>query len=327
MKKKKTIFLIVTIFSTILLSVIAAEAVLRLNGFKPWEYHIIDLNDPIIHEPDSTLGWQNKKGEYIFTSFLPAGKRVKMTFLKDGMRYSGAPQIKENDDIVFLGGSFTQGWSISDNETFAWKIQKKIPSANILNYGSGGYGTYQSLLKLERIFKGSRTPLQVIYGFISHHQIRNIALSNWAKALSQFSKRAHVYIPYATIDNNGEFKRHLPEGYGPWLLRESLATVAFLQDVYMQHKDRYKFSRVRKVTEKIILEMNNLCKNNNSKFTVALLQVDDKTKFHFISFFREQNINFVDCDYLLTDDMVVPGEKHPNGKMNTLWADCIMQEL
>jgi hypothetical protein len=73
--------------------------------------------------------------------------------------------------------------------------------------------------------------------------------------------------------------------------------------------------------------MDNLCKNNNSKFTVALLQVDTKTKSHFIKFFREQNINFAECDYPLTGDMVVPGENHPNGKMNSLWADCITQAI
>ena len=320
-------FFVIMVSFTLIFSVVAAEVVLRLSGFQPWKYLIMDLNEPTVHEPDPILGWQNKAGEYTFTSFSTAAREVTMTFLKGGMRYSGLPQMKEHDDIVFFGGSFTQGWSITDHDTFAWKIQKKIPSVNILNYGAGGYGTYQSLLKLEQIVAGPRRPMQVIYGFISHHQIRNIALSYWIRYLSQFSRRSHVYVPYATVDHSGELKRHAPEGYGPWPLRESSALVAWLQDVYMQHKDKYKFFRVRKVTEKILEEMTRLCERNSIKFTVVLLHVDEKTKHHFIKFFQSRPIDFVDCNFPLTEDMVVPGENHPNGRMNTLWADCITQAI
>ena len=38
----------------------------------------------------------------------------------------------------------TQGWAIDDNETYPWKLQKRYPSLNVLNYGTGGYGSYQS---------------------------------------------------------------------------------------------------------------------------------------------------------------------------------------
>jgi hypothetical protein len=198
---------------------------------------------------------------------------------------------------------------------------------NILNYGTGGYGTYQSVLMLERIFKKLKTPIQVVYGFIGHHHTRNVAPSPWLKMLAWHSRRAHVYVPYTTIDESGELERHPPEGYGPWPLREQLALFAFLQDVYIKYKDKYKISHSNGVTHKLVMAMNNLCKKNHVKFLIALLEVDDKTKSNYIEFFRNQNINFVDCAYPLTNDMKVPGEVHPNGKMNTLWADCIAQAI
>src|SRR5262249_12408647 len=49
---------------------------------------------------------------------------------------------------LFIGCSFTQGWAISDQETFPWGVQEHFPAARVLNAGTAGYGTYQSLLGL-----------------------------------------------------------------------------------------------------------------------------------------------------------------------------------
>ena len=51
---------------------------------------------------------------------------------------------------MVLGCSFVQGWALSDEETFAWKLQERFVRARVLNFGTAGYGTTQSLLALER---------------------------------------------------------------------------------------------------------------------------------------------------------------------------------
>mgnify|MGYP006452056793 CR=1 FL=1 len=52
-----------------------------------------------------------------------------------------------------MGGSVTLGWGINDEQTFTSQIQDKIDDYEVKNFSSGGYGTYQSFLRLENILK------------------------------------------------------------------------------------------------------------------------------------------------------------------------------
>ena len=54
--------IIIITFSTIL-SLVAAEIVLRFSGYEAWKN--ITLNENEIYVPDATLGWISKKGSYI----------------------------------------------------------------------------------------------------------------------------------------------------------------------------------------------------------------------------------------------------------------------
>jgi hypothetical protein len=38
-------------------------------------------------------------------------------------------------------------------------------------------------------------------------------------------------------------------------------------------------------------------------------------------------VDFVDCAFPLPAAMQVPGDGHPNGRMNARWADCIGARL
>ena len=62
----------------------------------------------------------------------------------------------EKEKIIFIGGSITQGWAVNDNESFPFIIQAKYPYYKVYNYGVGGYGGYQSLLRLEKVIKKKR---------------------------------------------------------------------------------------------------------------------------------------------------------------------------
>ena len=67
----------------------------------------------------------------------------------------------------------------------------------------------------------------------------------------------------------------------------------------------------------------------NATFIVVLLRVGDRKKERYINFLRGKNIGVFDCvnDIGDTDEMKVPGERHPNDAMNTLWAECISARL
>lgn len=75
--------------------------------------------------------------------------------------------------IVLLGDSFTFGESVSDDETYAFRLQQLLPRAEVMNFGVHGYAHDQMLILLRE--KG--LPLKpdiVLLGFISDDMGRNV---------------------------------------------------------------------------------------------------------------------------------------------------------
>ncbi len=329
------------------LALALGEAVLRMAGRKPWFYYKKDTNEPTMHEPDSVLGWRNKPGEYLVPAYSKKGDDVHLTFLEDGRRATGTPAAGTpaagtpaagtpaagtpaagdgSRELVVVGGSFTQGWAISDHETYAWKLQEKYPSLEVLNYGTGGYGTYQSLLVLERELPRLGSPALVLYGFIRHHEERNIGAVDWLRELSRYSRRGHVFVPYVMWDEKRGLVRYPPERYPAWPFRESLASVAVSEYAYMKVKARGR-AHEQFVTQQVILEMKKLAERFGAEFVTVLLKAEKRTKKSYERFFRRRSIRNVDCAFLLVQKMRVQGEGHPNGEMNSRWADCIAEEI
>lgn len=280
-----------------------------------------------MHQPDPVLGWKNKPGRYLFPAYVLNGPDIKISILPDGTRSAGQEHPDGRSKLAILGGSTTQGSAISDNQTYPWKLQSQYPSVRVLNYGTAAYGTYQSLLVLERILADPNPPQFVLYGFIGHHEVRNIATFRWMRTLSSHSRRGHVYLPYVHLDSEGHLIRHSPEKYPEWPLRESVVSVNFFQNLFFRLKTRTRGSQKRKVTEMLLLEMDNLSRQKDVIFTVVLLLFSEEARSHYINFLRNNAVNFLDCVYPITPEMRVPGEGHTNGIINTLWANCIAEGI
>lgn len=334
-ENKKTIFSITTFFISIILLFISSELLLRLTGYQPWRYDV-RVNEPIIFEPDPVLGWKNKPGNYIYPAYSHGEEDIKLTHLADGSRVTEpgiTKKFDEREKIVIVGGSFTQGFAISDHETYPWKLQHQYPSVKVLNYGTGGHGTYQSLLALERFFADrSKSPKIVLYGFIGPHEYRNVAVGGWLKVIARHSGRRRgrhqgASVPYCTIDSSETLIRHPAERYPAWPLRDFLATVTFVEKIYMRLKTLKRGFQRQRVTEKLLLEMNEVSKKRGTTLMVILLSLKGEKKSHYRNFLEQKEIEFVDCVYPLKSGMRVKGEGHPNGKMNTLWANCIAKAI
>jgi hypothetical protein len=320
---KTKIFSIVLFFLSVIFLVVLIEALLRLTNHTPWTYYGLDSNEPAMHEPDPVLGWKNKEGNYEIPAYDSSGQYIHMTFNARGQRSTRTTETNSNQEFVIVGGSITQGWAINDNETYPWKLQKQFPSLNVLNYGTAGYGSYQSLLVLEKELPRLTSPNTVLYGFNQQHEVRNIAPAEWLEILSKFSRRGHVFVPYVTLDEDNGFVRHPPERYLELPFRESLASIALIEKAYIQIKTMNRTSHKQLLTEQVLLEMNRITEKYGAKFVVALLLVDHEAKRDYTRFLKANNIQVIDCAYPLTADMIVAGEGHPNGRMNSLWAICI----
>jgi hypothetical protein len=310
------------------LGVCLAELTARILGRGPWVSAQLDRNEPTMHERDPVLGWRVLPGEYRVPPYQPDAEPIEMTFLEGGRRRTGArPVAGAHGDILLVGDSFTQGWAINDPDTYAWKLQSSFPKMQVLNYGTAGYSSYQSLLLLERELPRSVKPRLVMYGFNDFHEERNVALDFWLRTLVSFSRRGHASVPYATYDAQRGLVRHAPDTYVALPLRESSALIALVESGYMRMKTRGRAGHQRVVTEQVILQMAEVAKAYRATLIVALLTASDEAKGHYINFLKRNGILAVDCAFELTEDMKVPGEGHPNGEMNTRWAACIAAGL
>lgn len=334
MTSKKTAFVGIVIFLATVVALALVEGILRLMGHTPNAHRSKGQHEePTMHEPDPILGWRNKKGHYLITPYHPSGSMIEVNFLDHGQRRTSGQRNLLSREIVVVGCSFTQGWAISDNETYAWKLQDKYPSWNVLNYGTGGYGTYQSLLVLERELPRLPSPKIILYGFIGNHENRNVAPDTWLASLASLPKRGHIAVPFATFDEDRDaLVRHPPTSYISFPLRESLAAAALTEQAYMKALTMRRYAQRQVVTERLVLDMNNVAKKFNARLTVVILSADEKKTLHYTKFFANNNVAFIDCTlglktHKLPEDMKVPGEGHPNEKMNTRWAQCISDSL
>jgi len=233
--------------------------------------------------------------------------------------------------VLFCGCSFTQGFAISDDETFAYKLQERRPDVEILNFGTAGYGTYQCLLRLRRYFDvGAPSPAVVAYGLFQDHEGRNVAAAYWLQALAMVSRRGFVRVPYCALDDNGGLDCRPPEAsYRAWPGTTSSALLTFLQGRYERFRTRHRFGQARAVTQKLLREMAELVRSRGATFLVVILHAGETNRRAYRDFLSAAKIDFVDCVDPRYDspEMVVRGEVHPNGKMNTVWADCIEDPL
>jgi hypothetical protein len=326
---KQIFFRLIAISLGVLISLGLAELTLRFAGFEPWQYSPSDLGEPTMHEFDPVLGWKNKPGHYSYPAYNGIGPNIQVTFLDDGSRATSGNHIHPTSkkSVVLVGCSFTEGWAVSDYETYPWKLQERFPVVKFYNYGTAGYGTYQSLLMLERVLPRMKSPSAVIYGFIVNQEPRNVAPAEWLWLLSTYSHRVHTYLPYVTVDSDGKLTRHAPEKYATFPFREQSALVAFSEELYMRFKTRSRMEQSHQATEKLILEMQKLVNSYGAPLIVVLLNGSVAQRYFYRTLFDTNGIKNIDCCVPTTADLKVPGEEHPNGRQYSLWAKCISDRL
>lgn len=322
---------VIILFTIIITTLFLLEFVMKKIGYKPWEYIQFGNgieNEPIINLYDEVLGWRGKEGKHTIAPYHPSASTIHMKILENGQRKTSNKKINRNKEIVIVGGSFTQGWAISDKFTFPWLLQNKIPDFKISNYGTLGFSTYQSLLYLERVLPKSFGPKYILYGFFDHHENRNVAESVWLKSISASSSRGHLKIPFATIDKNDNLLRHSPKSYPNFPFKTSSALITKVEQAYMNIKTHKRFLQKRKVTEKILLEMDKLSIKHSATFIVLMLSLNHEYKNHYSKFFQKNNLQYIDCNlFPITPDLQVRNERHPNETAHAIWANVITSQL
>ena len=96
---------IITIFFSVVISLLAAEVLLRIFGIEPWENILINesVTGKRIYGPDQTLGWKANEGNYIFHPVNPEGKQFHLNIEKDGQRKTGKNNENVDGEILVIG--------------------------------------------------------------------------------------------------------------------------------------------------------------------------------------------------------------------------------
>jgi hypothetical protein len=198
----------------------------------------------------------------------------------------------------------------------------------VINLGTGGYGTFQSLLTLERILPKLQNLRLVIYGFSVTHEGRNVAAEHWQRALTSYSRRGHAEFPFASLEAAGEVRRHPPERYLALPMRSHSALIALLERWWMRSRSRPRERQQRAVTMRLISELRETAERSDAGFVVlTLFSPKPDVQQEYADYFADDRIPVVDCAFKLTPGLRVPGEGHPNGEMNECWFHCFEPEL
>jgi lysophospholipase L1-like esterase len=292
-------------------------------GKRPWQVNDLASDMPIIHEPHPRFGWRNKPGEYAFGRVEP----IRVTFWPDGTRATAPRPVEESFRIALIGDSFTEGWAVTDSQTFGWRLQERLARASVRNYGSAGYGTTQALLSLKEILaKPDARPQVVVYGFSDLHEERNVAAMTWLRSLAEVAHRGHPGVPYASLASDGSLRFHPPTQYSMWPLHEQSALVATLEGAWTQFASRGRGASGRAVTDALLLELDRAVRASGGRLIVAQLwYYFPGTEAHYTGFFAEHGVAAPDCRHprFLAPEMQVPYYGHPNGMINAHWAACI----
>ena len=318
---------ILLVFFSLCFATFFIEVILRITGSTPKKYLDISKNEPVTNEKNETLGWSPIIGIHNFKPWAENGKNTVLTFNNDTSRFIS--DQKENlEKIVFVGGSITNGWAVSDNETFPYLLQKKYKNFKVYNFAVGGYGGYQSLLNLEKIYEKKENIKFVIYGFIPHHEVRNVAAGSWLYLLNYVSKRGVVNLPYASLDKNGKLAHHAPDELIKVPLSEKLAFSAKIEKKIMKLKSFKREKNQTEISLAIINEMNVLSKENNSKFILLILKdFGDSRKQTYDEFLKKNDIHNINCFLSSDKKYQVPGEGHPNEISHQLISECVFKKL
>ena len=328
MRRHATLVAVTTLLSAAL-AMIGAEALTRLAGWSGWRAPTRDDGLPVLHEPDPILGWRNRQGSFVWPGRgRDRGRDIVMTFWADGLRATAPQRGHRAVELPLLGCSYTQGWAVTDEETYAWHLQTMLPDVTMLNYGTAGYGTYQSLLALEGHFARATRPAPlVVYGLIPAHEVRNVAPASWLRALTAVSHGGPLAVPFATLNDAGAVERHGPQSYPHWPLDRRLASIDLLEFGWTSLAMRGRREQARPVLEALLLEMHDRARTHGADLVVVILDGSPEWSSHYVEFLSAHGIATVECAHPGIQQEQVPFYGHPNRRVHAYIALCLASHL
>jgi hypothetical protein len=292
----------------LVVGLLGAEVSARLLGYSP-------AVDTRATSPwtafDTELGWTNNPGARLSSGIGFA------TIEADGSRRTKPHPIAEPRGVVLvLGCSYTLGFGVDDKDAFAWKLQERFPEFDVKNFGTAGYGTYQSLLRFRRFQReGHPAPVLVVFGFADFHGARD-------RATRSFMGNTRAYVaPHVDLSN-----RRLVEKPGRFTPMSAPARVFALWNLAeWTYKREVEYAPDDEKTIEIhratLLQLRREIEAAGSRLLVANLWTTPLDRPSWHEFFRLQGFHVAEC---VSDRLPYA---HPDLFWNLRHADCVEEAL
>jgi hypothetical protein len=304
-----------------ILSLAAAEAMLWFLGYPVWW-----AMDPTWggaspeYQCDSELGWKAREGTF---DLLWSGDPPQRYTNWSGGRRATSLHAPANDaanqpQVMFFGDSYTQGYHLADSGTLPWIVQDRHPELNVSNFGAGNYGTYQAYLAMKKWVRG---PTSVYYNFSAFHEERNAAAPSWLRIARR--PPTGCFYPYVELSGD-QLQPHKSFGDVVWPLSRRLRLVAMVEEYKEIFESYRRVQNKRRLTEALLVKMNQLALAEGGKFTVILFDMTPQERADYRNFLQSQGINFVNCAQpQMTDRSLRLMDGHPGRGLNQLLAGWI----
>jgi hypothetical protein len=323
-KRRKIIF--VALYSVILalLFALAAEVVLRLQGYGPWRKLAVSVKvDPggKYYQRHAVFGYTPIPGRFTIT--MNKYLSFNATHLPNTLRVThpidSYGESRQKEELWIFGCSFTYGWGLNDEETYPWLLQEQFPEYEIVNFGVGGYGTVHSLIQFRDALE-INSPKVVVLAYADFHDERNTFLRKWRKDLTAVNYLGPLIQPYARLDKQGKLRYQFAEvKYTGFPGIRYSALVHLIENRYNQLEDRFVHSH--DVSKALIIEMARVAREHNVKFVVAGLHGSPRT-VEMLNFALKNGIPSVDISVdLSVRANKLPTDPHPSAVANRKYAD------
>ena len=303
------------------------ELAARIAGHRPWRPIVrsVDLEPPgAFFRSHDKLGYAGRPGAFHVTLNPTTSSSVsyRVTHDADGYRISEPPRAGPEDrpEVWLFGGSFTHGYGVDDDETYAWRLQQRFSGHRFRNYGMDAYGTYHSFLQFEDLLARGKRAAFVILAYASFHDARNVRSRYWTKTLAPQPITKGITYPYVRLGEDGNLTPHGgPIDYFEWPGMRTLAAVHLAESSYNRLEDR----RLRsfEVTAMLIEKMIERARERRMSFVLGGVYPDDGTKAMVYSMGR--SVPILDLSLPFDDPTlrIRPHDSHPSPKGHRVIAD------
>jgi hypothetical protein len=317
-----------TLIVSFVLATILSEVALRITGFEPRSD--ASAGKGWVIEPEEGLfryserrGYAYGPGDFVVT--LPSGLVFRIGHGPDGLRRTAPLTVHREPvakpEVWILGGSFTHGWSVDDDQTYPWKLQELLPETDVVNFGVGGYGTLLSWLQFEEALDLQPAPAVVVIAYGSFHDERNTWTRSWRRAIAPARPQDARPIPRAVLAGGNSFEvvRQKP-GYHAFPLVHVSALSNLLEDKYGRFENRLVLHS-RQVTESILLAFRERCAEEGVQLVVAGIMDNDATQRR-LEFCAAAGIDTLDISVNLDREGFrnLPHDEHPGSLAHTSYA-------